>query len=167
MSAMASGWGRAARGGAVLTALLLTLPACGYSFTATGRLSGGAATAAVRPFENRSTEPELGAAIAAALREELARRGALATGDAQPVVVGEVTSAAPTPAAPGGVSWRIGIEVRARLLDGARVLAERTIRRDADYPAGVDPLETEGRRAQAIRRLAADCGRELADALME
>jgi hypothetical protein len=151
-----------------LPSLLLVLSSgCGYAFTAAGRLTGGIASAAVRPFENRTTEPELGAALGAAVREELAKRGALARGETRQVIVGEVTSSAPAPAAPGGVRWRIRVEVEARLLDGERVVAERKLRREADYPAGLDALETEGRRAQALRALAAECGRELADALME
>lgn len=147
--------------------LLLSLAACGYSLSAAGRLTGGLERAAVVPFENESTEPELGAALGAALREELARRGALATGASRAVVVGEVSASTPSPAAPGGVSWRIRVEVKARLMDGERLVVARTLAREADYPAGLDALETEGRRAQALRRLAADCARELADSLME
>jgi hypothetical protein len=151
-----------------LTALALALAAgCGYSFSAAGQLTGGLRQASVRPFENRSTEPELGAALGAAVREELAARGALHRGESRAVVVGEVSVGRPTPAAPGGVSWRVAVDVKARLLDGERVVAERTLRREADYAAGLDPLETEGRRAQALKRLAADCARELVASMME
>jgi hypothetical protein len=146
---------------------LLALSACGYSFTASGRLAGGLPSAAVRPFANRSAEPELGAELAAALREELAARGALAGGTTGTIVEGEVSAGPAAPAAADGVSWRVAVDVRARLLDGGRVVAERALRREADYPAGLDALETEGRRAQALRRLAADCARELAASLME
>jgi hypothetical protein len=141
--------------------------ACGYSFTAAGRLVGDLPSAAVRPFANRSAEPELGAELASALREELAARGALARGTTGAIVDGEVSAGPPAPSAPDGVSWRIGVDVRARLLDGDRVVAERTLRREVDYPAGLDALETEGRKAQALRRLAADCARELAASLMQ
>ena len=141
--------------------------ACGYSFTAAGRLAGGIPAASVLPFENRSTEPELGAVLAGALREELAARGALALDGSAASVTGEVSVGAPSTAAPGGVSWRVALEVRARLLDGQRVVVERSLRREAVYPAGLDPLETEGRRALALRTLAADCARELAGSLME
>ena len=140
---------------------------CGYSFTAAGRLQGGVERAAVAPFENRSTEPELGAALTGALREELARRGTLARGPSSAVISGAVSASPPSPAAPGGVSWRIAVVVEARMLDGERRVVERTVRREADYAARIDALETEGRRAQTLRRLAADCGRELAEALME
>lgn len=141
--------------------------ACGYSFTAAGGLTGGIPAATVLPFENRSTEPELGAVMAGALREELAARGALARDGSPARVTGEVSVGQPSPAAPGGVSWRVALEVRARLLDGERVVVERSLRREADYPAGVDSLETEGRRALSLRKLAADCARELAASLME
>lgn len=158
--------GRGARRVGLLAPLLLAA-ACGYSFTAAGRLAGGLAGATVAPFENRSTEPELGVALAAALREELAARGLLARRGGHAVVAGEVSTGSPSPAAPGGVSWRIGVEVRARLLDGDRVVAERSLRREAVYPAGLDPLETEGRRALALRAVAVDCARELAASLVE
>lgn len=147
--------------------LLAVTAACGYGFTASGRLVGGIERAAVAPFVNRSTEPELGATLSAALREQLAERGALARQGGRAVIAGEVSVGAPSPAAPGGVSWRVTVDVKARLLDGDRVVAERTLRREADYPAGLDALETEGRRAQALRRLTEDCARELADSLRE
>jgi hypothetical protein len=148
-------------------ALLAALSACGYSFAASGRLAGGVERAAVLPFENRSTEPEVGAVLAGALRDELAARGALARGSSAATIVGELRVAAPAPAAAGGTSWRVALDVRARLLDGDRVVTERALRREADYSAGVDALETEGRRTQALRRLAAECARELASSLME
>ena len=156
------GWPRVR--GAVLA---VALAGCGYGFTATGRLAGGVTSAAVRPFEIRSTEPELGAILAGALRDELATRGALARGASRTVVEGEVSVGAPALAAPGAVRWRIALDVRARLLDGERVVAERSLRREADYPAGLDALETEGRRALALRALAAECARALAVSLME
>jgi hypothetical protein len=132
---------------ALLIALFISA-GCGYGFAAGGRLTGGIERAFVLPFENRSTQPELGAAVAAALREE-------------------VTASAPSPAAPGGVSWRFAVEVKAHLRQGDRVVAERKLRREADYPAGLDALETEGRRAQATRRLAAELARELVSTLLE
>lgn len=158
---------RAGRAWTLSIALLLATPACGYSFTAAGRLTGGIGSAGVRPFENRSTEPDLGAALSGALRQELASRGALARGPARAVIAGEVSAGAPAPGAPGGASWRIALEVKARLVDGERAVAERTLRREADYPAGLDALETEGRRAQALRKLVAECARELVASLME
>lgn len=154
------------RGMAPVIALALCA-ACGYGFAAGGKLTGGIERASVRPFENRSTQPELGAAVAAALREELAARGAFARSEGGAVISGEVSATMPSPAAPGGVSWRFTVEVKARLQQGDRVVAERTLRREADYPAGIDALETEGRRAQASSRLAAELARQLVSSLME
>ena len=54
--------------------------ACGYGFSTRYEAQGGARRIHVRPFENRSTEPALGAFVTAALRDELARRGADARG---------------------------------------------------------------------------------------
>ncbi|MGB8931108.1 MAG: hypothetical protein WCC48_07660, partial [Anaeromyxobacteraceae bacterium] len=73
----------------------------------------------------------------------------------------------PSPAAPGGVTWRVTLDVRARLLDGDRTVAERSLTRETDYPGGLDAIETEGRRAQALRKLAAECAREIVSSLME
>jgi len=153
--------------GRVAPLVALALAGCGYAFTAAGRLHGGAEAVAVPPFANRSTEPELGAAVAAALRSELQARGVRLRPDATARVTGEVTATAPTPAALGGVSWRFAVLVEARLTEGERIVAERKVRREVDYPAGLDALETEGRRAQAAARLAAEVARELAASLME
>ncbi len=150
----------------------LALGACGYGFSQRFVARGGAERVHVRTFENLSTEPELGAALTAALRSELGRRGADAgegapaaiEGDVratEPVPVAAPTARVPTAAAPGaaqvgGGAWRIGLEVRARLVSGGAVVAEHRARTEADYVGGADPLETEGRRALALRRLAAD-----------
>jgi hypothetical protein len=78
-----------------------------------------------------------------------------------------LTSAATTTAAGGTTStvstttWRIAIEVRARLTSARGAPVERTIRRETDFLGGADPLETEGRRALALRRVADDAAREL------
>ncbi len=70
---------------------------------------------------------------------------------------------APGPSSPDGATWRIGVEVKARLVVKGTTVSERTVRREADYLAGVsgDALETEGRRALALRRVADDAAREL------
>jgi hypothetical protein len=51
--------------------------------------------------------------------------------------------------------------VRARLVAGGTTVAEHVARREADYVGGGDPLETEARRALALRRLADDAAREV------
>ncbi|HSN90822.1 MAG TPA: LPS assembly lipoprotein LptE [Anaeromyxobacteraceae bacterium] len=144
---------------AAAAAAALLAGACGYRFTARADLPAGVDRVAVRPFENLSTEPELGAAVAAALRRELARRGAEGEGGA--VLTGEVRATEPVPSTPGAVTWRIAIEVRARLAVAGAPGPERTLRRETDYLAGVDALETEGRRALALRRLADEAARDL------
>jgi hypothetical protein len=142
-------------------AAAIALGGCGYRFANRAELKGGAEAAFVAPFENLSAEPELGAAAAAALRDELARRGAAAGAGARAVIDGEVRSGAPAPSTLGPRTYRIALEARARLrVDGA-IVAERTVRREADYLAGTDPNESETRRAIALRRLAADLAREL------
>ncbi len=58
--------------------VLVLLSGCGYRAVTPYRAVGGVERVDVRAFENDSTDPELGAAVTAALREELARRGAAA-----------------------------------------------------------------------------------------
>lgn len=145
----------------------LAFAACGYGFTTRWVARGGAERVHVRPFENLSTEPELGAVVTAALRTELSRRGADAEEGAPAAIEGEVRAGEPVPtsvrASPVSTvsAWRIGVEVRARLVAGGAALEERVVRREADFLGGSDPLETEGRRALALRRLADEAAREI------
>ena len=139
------------------------LLSCGYRFT-TAEAPAGVEEIAVRPFQNLSAEPELGAVLAASLRRELARRGAAGRGDAA-FLDGDVRAFEPVPSTAGAATWRIAVEARARLVVSGEVRAERTVRREADYLAGVDALETEGRRALAVRRLADEIAGELLRAL--
>jgi hypothetical protein len=141
----------------------------------------------VRPFENRSGEPELGAVLTTALRAELARRGSDAGAGAASWIEGGVRATEPILTSTDATTWRIAIEVRARLASASGVRAERTVRREVVYLTGdcvggrtptdtsaasaglpactVDPLETEGRRALALRRAADDAAHELLRAL--
>jgi len=161
----ASGLGRVGERGLLIA--LLALAACGYGFSAAGRLAGGIERASVGPLENRSTQPDLGAVLTAALREELAMRGALASSGSAATIAGEVTASIPAPAAPAGAIWRFSVEVRLRLVRGDQRVAERVVRREVDYSAGADALETEGRRAQAARRLSVELARELVASLAD
>jgi hypothetical protein len=139
----------------------LSLAACGYGFSQRYVARGGASAIFVRPFENRSTDPELGAEVATALRTELARRGADAGEGAGAQIDGEVRAGEPVITSRGGASWRVGVTVRARLVAQGGTVAEHVARREADYVGGADPLETEARRALALRRAAWDAAREV------
>jgi hypothetical protein len=142
-------------------AAALVLCACGYRFANRAELQGGAEAAFVTPFENLSPEPELGAVLAAALRDELARRGAAGGPEARAVIDGEVRASAPVPSTLGPRTYRVAIEARGRLRVEGKLVSEKTVRREADFLAGADPNETEARRAIALRRLAVDVAREL------
>jgi hypothetical protein len=149
-----------------LALAVLALAGCGYHFSQRYTAAGGVSRIHVRPFVNGSTEPELGAVVTSALRSELARRGADAgEGAGAAVLDGEVRSTEPALTSTTGATWRIAIELRARLVSGGAPPVERTVRREDDYLAGVDPLETEGRRAVALRRMAEDAARDLLRAL--
>lgn len=156
---------RAAHASLARAALVVTvgLSACGYALETRYVAQGGAERIHVRAFENLSTEASLGAELTAALRTELARRGAAAGPGAPAELVGEVRAGAPGPSSPESATWRIGVEVRARLLVDGATVSERTVRRETDYLAGVgaDALETEGRRALALRRVTEEAAREL------
>jgi hypothetical protein len=154
-----------ARPAALAAALaLLALGGCGYRAAAGARLHGGTARAEVRPFENRSSDPGLGASVAAALRDELARRGAEGAGA---IIEGSVRTEGAAPTLPGGAAVRVALEVEARLLVQGAVVATRTVRREADHLGGADALEGEARRAQALQRLSLEVARALVDALEE
>jgi len=140
------------------------LPACGYAVSTGLRLQGGASHATVRPFENRSSDPDVAGEVAAALRRELALRRAEGEGA---VIDGEVRTQGSAATLPGGATARVVLEVRARLSRGGQVVVERTVRREADHLAGADALEGEARRAQALHRLAGEAARALLDGFAE
>ncbi len=159
------GAGRLGGGARAGLLALLALSACGYGFTQGYRATGGVERIHVAAFDNLSADPDLGAALTSALREELRRRGADAGPDAPAVLQGEVRTTGGLPSTPGGSTWRIGVEVRGRLVVRGETVAERLVRRDADHLAGADALETEGRRALALRGLAEEAARDLLHAL--
>lgn len=150
---------------ALAIAVLAAPLACGYGFSQRYVARGGAERIHVRPLETLSTDPGLGEMVTAALRSELARRGADAGEDAPAAIEGDVRAMEPAPTSAGGATWAIAIEVRARLVAAGRAVAERTVRRSGDYLGGADALETEGRRALALRRLAEDAARDVLRAL--
>ncbi len=151
---------------AALVLWIAALAGCGYHFSQRYVAAGGVVRIHVRPFVNGSTEPELGALVTSALRSELARRGADAgEGAGAAVLDGEVRAREPALTSTTGATWRIAVELRARLVAPGAPPVERTVRREDDYLAGVDPLETEGRRAVALRRIAEDAARDLLRAL--
>src|SRR5512133_1743066 len=82
-----------------LAVLAVALGACGYGFSQRFVARGGAERVHVRTFENLSTEPELGATLTAALRSELARRGADAGEGAPAAIEGDVRATEPVPVA--------------------------------------------------------------------
>lgn len=145
----------------VAAALLLGAAGCGYAFTQPYRAQGGAERIHVRAFENRSADPELGAALTAALRSELARRGAAGGADAPAVIEGDVQATGSVPSSAAGATFHLALEARARLRVRGEVVAERTVRREGDHLGGADALETEGRRALMLRSLAEEAAREI------
>jgi len=143
---------------------LLLLAGCGYGFSSgVSRLPAGAEKVFVRPLANRTADAEAGALVAAALRQELARRGAEGGAAAPAALEGEVETILATPAT--GATWRLTLVVKARLEAGGKPLGEVTVRPAEEYLLGVDALESEGRRRVALRRAAERAGREIVERL--
>jgi hypothetical protein len=103
--------------------------------------------------------------VAAALRAELARRDADGGEGAPARIEGEVEEVSAAPVSAGAGVWRLALAVRVRLEAGGRALGEARSRRTEEYVAGVDPLESEGRRRTALGRAAAAVAREIVERL--
>jgi hypothetical protein len=144
--------------------LALAGSGCGYGFSAgVGRMPPAAERVFVRPLENRTTDAEAGALVAAAIRLELARRGADGDEKAPAHIEGAVVSSGFLPSSPNSATYRLTLVVEARLMASAKVIAERRVSRDEDYLGAVDALESEGRRRVALRRAATFLARDLVE----
>jgi hypothetical protein len=142
-------------------AMLLLLTGCGYRAVTPYRARGGAERIHVRAFENDSADPDLGAAVTAALRDELARRGAYAGADAPAQLDGMVRVTSGTPSSfftPGG---SVSVEVRARYSVQGKLVQELTVLRTEAHQGGADAAESEGRRATALHKMAREVAREV------
>jgi hypothetical protein len=146
---------------AALAAAALGAAACGYGFTQRYHARGGAERIFVRAFENRSADPDLGVALTSSLREQLARRGAAAGPESPAVIEGEVDAREGVPSSAAGQTFHLWLEARARLSVDGKTVAQHVARRQGDHLGGADALETEGRRALALRGLAEDAAREI------
>jgi len=145
-------------------ALVAASAGCGYSATAgASRLPPGAERVFVPSFANRTADAEAGALVAAALREELARRGTAGGEGASARIEGVVTRASAAPLTTQGGTWRLVFEVQARLLVDGKESATATVRREVDYLGEVDAIATEGRRRLAIRRAASEAARDIVE----
>jgi hypothetical protein len=152
---------------ALLLALLVALSGCGFGLAAGAPLRGGVRRVEVGLLENRSGDPGAGAAVTAAVRRELQRRGTASGEGASGLLEGEVRTSSAGGGLPGGATQRLVVEVRARLVSGGRTVAEPVVRRDTEALVGADALEGEAWRARALSRLADEVARALVDALEE
>jgi len=143
--------------------LALASAGCGYHLGAAGagHLPPGAEKIFVRPLEDHTTDAELGAIVATALRQELARRGADGGPGARARIEGTVEESTFAASSPNGSTWNAHLGVSARLVVDGKVVAEQRASRNEDYLAGQDPLESEGRRRLALRRAAAAAARDI------
>lgn len=147
-----------------LALLLAASAGCGYSLAAgSGRLPSGAQHVFVRPLENRTTDAEAGALVAAALRQELARRGADGSSGSAARIEGTIEDSSFSPLGLNPPTYRLGLTVSARLFVGEKLLAEQRAARVEDWLSGLDPLESEGRRRLALRRAAEAVAKEIVE----
>jgi hypothetical protein len=153
------------RATATLALLALTLSACGYAAGGQGRLPENARQVFVRPLENHTTDADAGALVAAALRRELARRGADAGPAAPTQLEGAVEGVSFGASGPSGAIYRLTLTVTARLVVAGHVASEQRTQRSEDWLAGQDPLESEGRRRLALRHAAEAAAREIVERL--
>jgi hypothetical protein len=154
-----------ARIAAALAGLVLAT-GCGYTVgSGAARLPAGAEKIFVAPFDNRTPDAEAGALLAAALREELARRGAGGGEGAEARLAGTVTRVSSAPLTPQGGTWRLTFDVDARLTVRGQEAAQVKVRREVDYLGEVDAIATEGRRRLAIRTAAGEAAREIVERL--
>lgn len=154
-------------GPAALLAVALAGGGCGYRTVTAYRARGDVKQVHVRVFENDSTDPDLGAVLTAALRDELARRGAAADADAPAQLDGTVRVTSPTPSDFYSAAASLTVEVHARLLVNGKPVHEFTIRRTEPHQGGADAMEAEGRRATALHKLARGAARDILAALEE
>lgn len=145
--------------------LALLLAGCGYRAVTRYRARGGAEQIHVRAFENDAGDPELAAAVTGALRDELARRGAYAGAEAPAQLEGVVRVSSGTSSTYFSSSSMVSVEVRARLSVQGKLVHELTVQRTEAQQSGADPLESEGRRATVLRKMARDAAREVLRAL--
>jgi hypothetical protein len=147
----------------LLLPIAVAAAGCGYGFAAgQGRLPAGAEQVFVRPLENRTTDAEAGALVAAALRRELARRSADGGPGASARIEGEILDSTFGPSSVSG-TYRATLRVAARLMVDGKVVAERTVTHGEDLLAGQDPLESEGRRRLALRSAAEAVAQEIVE----
>lgn len=149
----------------VAAAMLLLLAGCGYRAVTPYRARGGAERIHVRAFESDSADPDLGTAVTAALRDELARRGADAGADAPAQLDGVVRVTSGTSSSYFSSGAIVSVEVRARLSIHGKLIHELTVQRTEAHQGGADALESEGRRATALHKMARDAAREVLRAL--
>jgi hypothetical protein len=152
---------------ALAFAACAALAGCGYHAAVRGApLAGGAQRVSVPPFDARTADAEVGAFVTEAVREDLARRGVAAAGDGAPSQIdGVVEETVYFPSSPNGATWRLALVVSAKLVTEGKPAAEARVRREVEYLAGQDPLETEGRRRIALRRASEAAARELLEKL--
>jgi hypothetical protein len=151
---------------ALVLAACAVLAGCGYRTAVRGApLAGGAEQVAVAPFDARTADAEVGVFVTEALREDLARRGLDTRDGAASRIDGVVEETVYFPSSPNGATWRLALVVSAKLVTEGKPSAEARVRREVEYLAGQDPLETEGRRRLALRRASEAAARELLEKL--
>jgi hypothetical protein len=149
--------------------LALLLLGCGYHFVAQGMLPGGVHEVAAPVFANRTAEPALEATFTHAFRDELNRRGELASGSADATLKGEILSVYGAPSTNPLATYRLTARLRLTLLKGTEVIGSADVSGSEDYlPAQAgDVLLSEANRQAALTHLAQTLARNGLDRLSD
>jgi hypothetical protein len=162
----------------VLTALVLALAGCGYSFVRYGEGLGDVRRVAIEGLSNDSFEPGVEALVSDALSREFMRRGALRLVDtketADLIISGSVKSVDVRGRSFSSILFALEYEVRMELAlsltrrDGTEVAIDPNALVDAErYLASSDIEVTRTNRQEALRRLAGVLAGRVHDALYE
>ncbi len=168
--------GAMARLGAVMAAVLVMGPGCGYRFVPRdGTLPEGVRNVCAPVFLNETSEPGLETLFTRAMRQEMVRSGTLGDGavcdarlegvvvnvNSYPTIVTEQTIENGVTRPPQLASYRAFAEARLRLVKDERVLSETSVSGTEDYlPGSGDVLEAEANRQAALHRLSETLMRE-------
>ena len=168
----------------VISAMLICLASCGYHFSGEGAgPKPGLARIAIPVFENKTSEPNLGAKIAEALRQEFIRKGnmkVVPVEEAEAVFKGTVTNIRVIPVghhAVSGVSNQVTVQNMLLLTVDIRCedkITHKTLWRNPAFtvrqfyqinnnPLQPDPVTGFDNRQAALDFLAQDMSRRIHD----
>jgi hypothetical protein len=147
-------------------AVVLTLSACGYRFTApNSALPGGLKSVRVPVFNNRTAEQSAELYFTQAAKDQLERAGRLGGDAAEGVLEGTIISVTSgpflqAPELPKQPVFRLSVTLSLVLKKDNLAVGTTTVALTEEFPSGADVLLTESNRGAALRRIADSAIRE-------